>query len=184
MRIEFRAFAEDCVIDAKLDLEADRLSDLIAKSTDFEIEDVVATALDDGRRVATSGLTTSRSDFAAIAAAGPRGNSARRVRTRTHPVRTQVGPYEVVGYLHSPPSAYRFSGSVRRSVVPLTNARLRYRVGSDDVEQMFDALLLNGDRIGWVQQATNADLAGGGVRESAASFRRSAKDMTGRVSGK
>ena len=182
MRIEFRAFAEDCVIDAKLDLEADRLSDLIAKSTDFEIEEVVATALDDGRTLTTSGLTTRRDDFAAIAAAGPRGNSARRVRTRTHPVMTRVGPYEVVGYLHSPPSAYRFSGSVRRSVVPLTNARLRYRVGSEEVEQTFDALLLNGDRIGWVQQATNADLGIGDSRHTAA-LHRSAKDMTGGLSG-
>jgi hypothetical protein len=178
VRIEFMAFADDCVIEAKLVLEADRLSDLLAQSPDFEIQDVVVIALDDGRTLTTSAVKTSRHDFAAIAAAGPRGNSARRLPTRLHAVRTRVGPYDILGYLHTPPSAYRFSGAVRRSVVPLTSARLRYRVGSKDIEQMFDALLLNGDRIGWLQQATNADLAMGDIRQTPASFRRPAKDMT------
>jgi hypothetical protein len=178
MLIEFMAFADDCVIKAKLVLEADRLSDLFAQSADFEIQDVVVTALDDARTLTTSAVKTSRHDFAAIAAAGPRGNSARRLRTRLHPVRTRVGPYDILGYLHTPPSAHRFSGAVRRSVVPLTSARVRYRVGFQDVEQMFDALLLNGDRIGWLQQTTNADLAVGDIHQTPASFRRPAKDMT------
>jgi hypothetical protein len=182
MRIDFRAFADDCVIEAKLVLEMDRLSDLIAQSDDFEIEDVVVIALDDGRALTTSAVKTSRHDFTAIAASGPRGNAARRVRTRLHPVRTRVGPYDILGYLHTPPSAYRFSGAVRRTVVPLTSVRLRYRVGSKDVEQMFDALLINGDRIGWVQQATNADLSIGDVALTPANFRRSAKDMSGELS--
>lgn len=179
MRIEFKAFADDCVIEAKLVLEVDRLSDLIAERNEFEIEEVTIVALDDGRTLTTSAVKASRHDFTAIAAAGPRGNAARRIRTRLHPVRTRVGPYDIVGYLHTPPSAYRFSGAVRRSVVPLTSARLRYRVGSSDVEQTFDALLLNGDRIGWVQQATNADLALGEMGGAPASFRRPAKDMSG-----
>ena len=181
MRVQFTAFADDCVIEAKLVLEADRLSDLIAQSGDFDIQDVVVIALDDGRKVTTSAVRTSRHDFAAIAAAGPRGNSARRLPTRLHAVRTRVGPYDILGYLHTPPSAHRFSGAVRRSVVPPTSARIQYRVGFKDVEQMFDALLLNGDRIGWVQQATNADLTMGDVNQTRASFRRPAKDMSGRL---
>ena len=183
MRIEFKAFADDCVIEAKVILEMDRLSDMIADTADFEIEDVTVVALDDGRKLTTSAVKASRQDFTAIAAAGPRGNAARRIRTRLHPVRTRVGPYDILGYLHTPPSAYRFSGAVRRSVVPLTSARLRYRVGSEDVEQTFDALLLNGDRIGWVQQATNADLGVGEMGGAPTSFRRSAKDMSGELSG-
>ena len=182
MRIEFTAFADDCVIEAKLVLETDRLSDFMAQSPDFEIEDVVLTALDDGRTLTTSAVRASRHDFAAIAAAGPRGNAARRVRTRLHAVRTRVGPYDILGYLHTPPSAYRFSGAVRRSVVPLTSARLRYRVGSKDLEQTFDALLINGDRIGWVQQASNAELSIGDIRVVPANFRRSAKDFSGELS--
>jgi hypothetical protein len=183
MRVEFMAFADDCVIEAKLVLEADRLSDLIAQSGDFEIQDVVVIALDDGRTLTTAAVKTSRHDFAAIAAAGPRGNSARRLPTRLHEVRTRVGPYDILGYLHTPPSAHQFSGAIRRRVVPITSARLRYRVGFKDVEQMFDALLLNGDRISWLEQATNADLTMGDVHQTPASFRRSAKDMTGELSG-
>jgi hypothetical protein len=178
MRVDFLAFADDCVIEANLVFEGDRLSDLIAQTGDFEIQDVVLTALDDGRMLRTSAVKTSRHDFAAIAAAGPRGNSARRLPTRLHAVRTRVGPYDILGYLHTPPSAHQFSGAVRRRVVPLTSARLRYRAGFNDVEQVFDALLLNGDRITWLQQATNADLQMGDVNQTQASFRRPAKDMT------
>ena len=179
MRVEFRAFADDSVIGANVDLEAGRLSDFIAQDANFEIKDVVVVALDDGRTLTTSAARISRSDFTAVAAAGPRGDSWRRIRTRLHAVRTRIGPYEIVGYLHTPPSAYRFSGAVRRTVVPFTSARLRYRLGSQDVEQEFDALLVNGDKIRWLEQATNADLAIGDNLDAPINFGRRAKDLTG-----
>jgi hypothetical protein len=183
MRVEITAFADDCVIAASLSFEADRLSDVVARNGDLEIEDVVVMALDDGRTVTTSAVTITKADFAAVAATGPRGNPALRIRTRLHPVRTRIGPYDILGYLHAPPSAHQFSGAVRRSVVPFTSARLHYRVGSEDVEQTFDALLLNGDRIGWIQSATDADLSMGAVPDAFPSFRRAAKDLTSDLSG-
>jgi hypothetical protein len=179
MRVEFKAFADDSVIGAKLDLDAARLSDLIARDAEFAIQDVVIVALDDGRTVTAPAAAISRADLMAVAAAGPRGDSARRIRTRLHPVRTRIGPYRIFGYLHTPPSAHRFSGAVRRTVVPLTTAIIRYRSGSRDVEEDFDALLLNGDRIGWLEEATNADLRIVDDLDAPARIGLRPKDMTG-----
>ena len=180
MRVDFTAFAEDSIFNGNLALDADRLSDVIATDNDIEIRDVLIVALDDGRTVTASAVTISRIDFAAISASGPRGNAARRMPTRPHPVRTRVGPYEIVGYLHAPPSAYTLSGVVRRRVVPLTSATIRYRLDSHDLAQRFDALLLNGDQVSWVEPASNRDLGLGGVLD-VPKFTR-AKDMTGGIS--
>jgi hypothetical protein len=178
MRVEFTAFADDSIYNGNLDLQADRLSDVIADDAGFQIRDVVMVALDDGRTVSVSAVTISRIDFDAISASGPRGNSSRRIPTRAHPVRTRLGPYEVLGYLHAPPSAHVFSGVVRRRVVPLTSARIRYRLGAHEIEQSFDALLLNGDRVTWVEPANNRDFATGRVLDVPARYGRP-KDMTG-----
>lgn len=181
MRIEFTAFAEDSVFSGNLDLEADRLSDVIAGDSSVEIRDVVIVALDDGRMVTTSAVTISRPDFTAITAAGPRGNPSLRVPTRRHSVRTRIGPYEVVGYLHAPPSAHTLAGVVRRHVIPLTAARIRYRLRSREIEQTVDTLLLNGDQVSWMDQATNGDLGLAGVRDVPMTFR-PAKDFSGDLS--
>jgi hypothetical protein len=134
--------------------------------------------LADGRSHAVSAVTISRMDFAAIAANGPRGNPMRRVPTRQHAVRTRIGPYEILGYLHAPPSAHTLWGVVRRHVLPLTSATIRYRAQSREVEQTFDALLLNGDKVTWVEPASNKDLALGAVVDAPRRFGRT-KDMTG-----
>jgi hypothetical protein len=158
MRIAFTAFAEDSVIRGELVLDDERLSDFIPQEGPFEIERVTLEALDNGRTVSVAATTIARSDLIAITASGPRGNKARRVRTRPHPARAQAGPYEVVGYLHGPPSAHPFSGVLRRPMLPVTSAIIRYRIGGQWVEQEHDALLVNPERIDWLEPATDADL--------------------------
>jgi hypothetical protein len=180
MRVEFTAFADDSIIGGSLDCETARLSDFLAADPEFEIRDVVVVALDDGRTLTVPAATISKGDFAAITSSGPRGNAALRIRTRPFPVRTRLGPYDIAGYLHLPPSAHAFTGVVRRSVVPLTSATIRYQLGDEDVERHCDAILMNGDRVTWVAPATNRDLALGDVLDIPAKFARP-KDMTGGV---
>jgi hypothetical protein len=182
MRVEFTAFAEDAVFGGNIALEADRLSDVIGEDSQFEINDVVLVALEDGRKRTVSAVTISRIDFAAITASGPRGNALRRVPTRQHPVRTRIGPYEIVGYLHAPPSAHTLWGIVRRRILPLTSATIRYRLNAQDVEERFDGLLLNGDRVTWVEAATSKDLGMGAVLDMPRRIGRT-KDLTGGISG-
>lgn len=126
MRIEFTAFTEDAVLRGELLLVGDRLSDFIMQDGPFEIEHVTLEALDDGRLVSVPSTLVARSDLIAIAGAGPRGNAARRIRTRPYPARAEAGPYEIVGYVHAPPSAHPLSGVLRRPVLPITSAVVRY----------------------------------------------------------
>ena len=181
MRVEFTAFADDSIFSGNLALEADRLSDVITGDAEFQVRDVIVVALDDGRTLTESAATISRGDFSAISAAGPRGNPARRIPTRPHAIRTRVGPYEIVGYLHAPPSAYTLSGLIRRRVVPITAATIRYRLHARDVEQGFDALLLNGDKVAWVEPAPNASLGLARALDVPMRFG-PPKDMTGGIS--
>jgi hypothetical protein len=159
MRVEFTAFAYDSTFSGSMALEADRLSDLIADEGEFHIRDVVVTALDDGRTLGAPAARISRADFAAITTTGPRGNASRRIPTRQHLIRTRFGPYQVDGYVHTPRTAHILSGPIRRRVVPLTSATIRYRSGSAEVEQTVDVLLLNGDLVGWVEPAIGSNLA-------------------------
>ena len=180
-RITFRAYAEDAVIHGELVLEGDRLSDFIPQEGPFEIERVTLDALDDGRSVSVVGTTMARSDLIAITGSGPRGNKARRLRTRPHPARVQAGPYEIVGYVHAPPSAHPFNGVLRRRVLPMTSAVIRYRIGGLAVEQEHDALLVNPERIDWLKAATDVELAVGATLDLTYKIDPHAKDLTGEL---
>jgi hypothetical protein len=181
MRIDFTAFAEDAVIRGDLVLEGDRLSDFIPQEGPFDIERVTLEALEDGRQVSTAATTIVRSDLIAITGSGPRGDRARRVRTRPHPARAQAGPYEIVGYVHATPSSHPFSGVLRRRVLPMTSAVIRYRIGSRIVEQEYEALLVNPERIEWLEAATDEELGLAATLEVTYKVDPHAKDMTGEV---
>jgi hypothetical protein len=181
MRIPFMAFGDDAVLHGELLLEGDRLSDFIGQEGPFQIESVVMEALDDGRTLEVPAVSIARDDIVAITAGGPRGNPARRIRTRPHPARAQAGPYEIVGYVHAPPSAHPFSGVVRRRVLPMTSALIRYRAAGRPLEWSFDALLVNPSKIDWLENASDIELKLGPSLELPNKIDPRAKDMTGEV---
>ena len=181
MRIPFTAFAEDAIFEGELLLEGDRLSDFIAQDGPFEIESVTLEALEDGRMLEIPSTSIARDDLIAITGSGPRGNPARRVRTRPHPARAKAGPYDIVGYVHAPPSAHPFSGAVRRQVLPMTSAVIRYRVAGRLVEWSCDALLLNPAKVDWLENASDEELRLGPVLEMPGKLDPHAKDLTGEV---
>ena len=181
MRITFTAFAEDSLMRGELELDGDRLSDFIPHDGPFEIERVTLEALDDGRLVTAAAATVASSEFVAITGSGPRGNVARRVRTRPHPARIQAGPYEIVGYVHAAPSAHPFNGLLRRRVVAVTSAFIRYRRAGEPVEQEFDALLVNPRKILWLASATNEEIGVSRKVELSTNIDPRAKDLTGEL---
>ena len=178
MRIDFTAFTEDAVLRGELLLVGDRLSDFITQDGPFEIERVTLEALEDGRIVSTPAAMVERSDLIAIAGAGPRGNAARRIRTRPHAARAQAGPYEIVGYVHAPPSGHPIRGILRRPILPVTTAVVRYRIGDREVEHALEALLLNPSRIEWLAAATDEDLRVGKTLDLPGTADQRSKDMT------
>ena len=178
MRITFTAFTEDAVLRGELVLVGDRLTDFITQDGPFEIEDVTLEALEDGRVISTPATMVARSDLVAITGSGPRGNAARRIRTRPHPARAQAGPYEIVGYLHAPPSAHPLNGVLRRLVLPVTSAVVRYRIGDRLVDESYDALLVNPSKLEWLAAATDQDLRVGKTLKLTEKVDPRSKDMT------
>ena len=181
MRISFTAYADDSIIRGELLLGGDRLSDFIAQDGSFDIERVSVEALDDGRLLTVESATISRDDLVAITASGPRGNAARRVHTRPHATRMKVGQYEVVGYLHAPPSGHPYSGVLRRPVLPATSVVMRYQIAGRPIELAYDALLLNPTKIDWLAAASDEDVRLSKALEIPLKLDPHAKDKTGEL---
>jgi hypothetical protein len=182
MRVPFTAFADDAIIQGELLLEGDRLSDFISQDGPFTIERVTVEALDDGRTLEVDSTAIARDDLVAITGSGPRGDKARRIRTRPYPARAKAGPYEFVGYIHATPSAHPFSGVLRRRILPMTSAVIQYEIAGRRVAWSLDAVLLNPTKVDWLQDATDADLALGDTLEMTYKVDPRAKDMTGELS--
>ncbi len=90
--VEFVAYAEDCLLSGRVRLAADRLTDMLNEHDEFELIDVMVERLDGLGRSRSSEVLVRRDELLLVHATGPRGNHARRHRTREHPVRSGSAP--------------------------------------------------------------------------------------------
>jgi hypothetical protein len=177
-RLEVQAYAADCLIRGSVSFDGERLTDFLASSTEYHFQSVELTALEDGRTIRLDDVTIPRQELLAVIAAGPRGNSGRRVRTRPHPILVGVGPYEVAGYLHAIPTADAVTTALQRRFVPLTDGWLRQRIGGEIVEQRFATLIINRTEIAWLERGTANDLATVAPPQMPVAIDPGAKDLT------
>jgi hypothetical protein len=147
MRIPFAAYADDCTVRGELELEADRLSDLLAGADELEVSGASFQALEDGRMVTAEAAQVLRGDLCAVVAAGPRGRPELRRWTRRYPVRVRVGPYAVTGYVHAPPTIDPINAASRRPIVALTTSIVEYEVGGRLNREPAEAVLVNGLKV-------------------------------------
>src|SRR5882672_7582977 len=138
MRVPFSAYADDCTVTGEFQLEMDRLSDFLAATEEFEVDDARFRALDDGRVVEANPAAIARGDLCIVTATGPRGRPERRVWTRQSAVRVRVGPYTVVGHIHAPPTIDPFSAVARRTIVPITESVVEYATGAGVIRDQAD----------------------------------------------
>jgi len=157
MNVHFVGYAADCVVTGEVALEGDRLTDLLTGQEEYSVDAVTLESLDEGRVVEVPTANVLREELCVVSATGPRGDPRRRLRTRPHPMRAQVGPYEVFGYLHATPTADPVTTALRRAVVPMTTGWIRYRRGSEMIERRHDGMLINRDRIDWLEHARDRD---------------------------
>jgi len=158
MQIAFTAYADDCTVRGEIALGADRLSDLLSSTTEYEVRAAAFTALDDGHVVQTDSAAILRDDLCMVVATGPRGRAERRLWTRQHPVRARVGPYVVLGYLHAPPTIDPMHTMDRRAIVALTSCVVGYAEGTTPVWVENDTLLVNTTKIDVLETAHPEDL--------------------------
>lgn len=178
MKVEFVGYAADCVIGGQVALDSDRMTDLLSGRAEYEVAEASLEALDDERVVEAGSVTVLRDDLCAVAATGPRGDARRRVRTRPFPIRAQVGPYEVFGYIHALPTADPVSTALRRAFIPMTGGWIRFRRGGQMVERAHEGMLLNRTQVEWLQQASNAEAQLPAAPEMRMSMDPRARDLT------
>lgn len=128
--VDFVAHAEDGILSGRLRLSAERLTDMLNDHAELHLVDVVVQSLDEPGAVEVKELLVQRDELLLVHATGPRGNQARRTRTRQTYVAITSGPYQVQGYLHGTPGLDAVAGLHRRSaMVPLTDAVVDYPIG-------------------------------------------------------
>lgn len=180
VEVEFTAYTEDCRVFAFTSLAADRLSDALNEQESFHLDSVLLVALADNRGIELDQLTVRRDELVAVRAAGPRGNLARRIRTRPTPVAVQAGPFLIRGYVHGPPGGdalRRFRA--QRPMVPLTAAAIEYASGGGLHRARVGSIIVNSHFVDWVARAKDADVRADLPVEMRIDPR--AKDMTGAI---
>ena len=94
-------------------------------------------------------------------------------------MRAEIGPYAVVGYFHTLPTADPLAIARRRRVVALRPVRLAFEVAGEPIEETHDALLLMSAKITSFESASDESV--GLSRALEAWMRRDgrAQDVTG-----
>lgn len=147
MREPLVAWAGDCVVKGDVAVDEGRLSDHVNQVELLTFFGATLEALEDGHTVTADELEVERNELHLIEVEGHRGDPARRMRTVPERVRMQVGPFEVTGNLHRPPSAQPMASLARWvRFVPMTEVEFRY-TGSDAQPTRRDVVLVNRERI-------------------------------------
>jgi hypothetical protein len=141
--IEFSAWAEDCRLYGSLQLDGDRLSDMLNLYDELVLVDVLAQGFDGGAITEIAELSITRDEILLVEASGPRGNPARRRHLRPVPISVQLGDFNVRGNVHVSPGADPMVALSRRPpMVALTDAQLTYRDSPQALSATPDATIL------------------------------------------
>jgi hypothetical protein len=163
--VRFEAFARNTRVFGWLRLDADRLTDLLNAHREIELDHVEVEDLDAGTSTVADRIVIARDELVAVLATAPRGDAARRMRTRPHAIALQSGSYLVGGHLHAPVGdAALQSYWSRPPMVPLTDAWVEYWSGGRRRRQWIGTIVVNRDLADWVRVVTDEDLAFGHIR--------------------
>jgi hypothetical protein len=178
--IDFAAFAADCVIAGRVTMFGDRLTDFLNGQERFHLHHVELESLDDGRLVRTDSVSVPRADLLAVVATGPRGSAKRRVPLRRSRLQVCIGPYLILGYLHSKPGSDVMTSVIKREpMIPLTEATIAYSVAGRIVARDVATVIVNRLQVDWITPTTEAATIFPDVPIRAAPTSMLAKDFTG-----
>ena len=157
--VELTVYAGDSVAFGRLSLTADRVTDLMNDRTEFEFVDTFLQSLDDSRGLLVRTVIVAREEIFAVSVTGPRGDPARRTRTRPIPVELRLGRYDVSGNIHVVPGTDPIIGfRRRRAMVPLTEATIGFDSPDGRKLARFGTILVNRDLTDWIAPATRSDV--------------------------
>lgn len=152
-QLEFVAYGEDCILSGHAVLDTDRLSDMLNDHDEYAVSGLSVQRFDDPTSFELDDeIVIPRDEIFLVQASGPRGDSARRHRTTPQYLALKMGPYEVRGYFHALPGSDPVEAIRRRkTMVPLTDAKIEYTMHGRRHETKVDTVIVNRDQIDWVQ---------------------------------
>jgi hypothetical protein len=150
--VELVAFASHGRLSGRIRLDRARLSDMLNEHDEFQLEDVLATHLPEGRTRVMREMVIRRSELYLVHAGGPRGDRTRRARTVPRGIIVKCGPYLVSGDVHSAPGIDPLRSFRRRqAMVPLTDAIVDFAGPSGRVQEAGEVVVVNRDLADWVR---------------------------------
>lgn len=170
--VRFMAYGAHHRVFGWVRLRADRLTDLLNAHEELHLAEVEIESLEDGITQSVDEIIIHRRDLVAVHATGPRGDQARRQRTRTHPIAMQSGSYLIGGHLHADPGTDPIASvGGRPAMVPLTDAWIEYWSGEDRKHLATGTIVVNRDEVDWMRVVTDEDLIEGALRPTSPSGR-------------
>jgi hypothetical protein len=144
-KVPFRAFAADCLIEARVDPPRGvRLTDFLNTSGEVSLENASLIALDDGRIVDAGDVIMPTMELCAVEGTDAGGAPGHRIRTRSKEVEMVVGPYRIAGYLHGPTAADPLASLSRRNaMVPVTAAKIAFLLSGEVRVRESGTLIVN-----------------------------------------
>jgi hypothetical protein len=151
--IAFVAYTSDERLSGRLRLEASRLSDMLNDHDEYLLVDALAERLPKGGSLVVSEILVRRGELPLVHAFGPRGDRTQRIPTQRHRIVLRAGRYLVSGRLHSghgedPLASLR----ARRPMVPLTDATIEFRRGTEVIQEPTGTIVVNREHVDWVRE--------------------------------
>lgn len=146
--IDLTAYAGDCVVRGALWCpDGVRLTDFLNDNEIITLREVRLFALDDGRVVDGGDQVLEVAELWAIEAPGALPSGRQRIRTRTSRVEVELGPYQVMGHLHGPPSADPLRAlHMRKAMIPLTDATIAMSFAGEVRMHDVSTVIINRER--------------------------------------
>jgi hypothetical protein len=178
--IEFIAFAADCTVTGKMTMFGERLTDFLNGQERFRVHHLEVESLADGHKAAIDSLSLERSDLLAVVATGPRGNEKQRVALQANRLQVSIGPYLILGRIHSKPGSDAVASVMKRDpMIPLTQATIAYEVAGAIVARDLPTIIVNRLLADWISPTTDAALFFPDVPVRSPFSKNLVKDFTG-----
>ena len=149
--VEFQGFAGDCTISGRITMFGERLTDFLNGQERFRLHKVEFQALSDGHLVREDSVSVERDDLFAVVGTGPRGSQKQRVRLDETRMQLSIGPYIILGRLHTRPGLDPMQSVLQREpMIPLTSATVAYSVGTEIVARDVGTVIVNRLLVDWI----------------------------------
>ncbi len=153
-RVGLTTYTEDSLAFGFVALTAARVTDLLNEHEEVELIDAYVQSLEDRHGLALRTIVVGRDEILAVGVAGPRGDPARRVRTRSIPIELSIGPYDIWGNIHVMPGTDPLASfRSRGALVPLTEATVEWDMEDGHQVAHWATVVVNRSLTQWIAPA-------------------------------